>query len=317
MLDVSRETCPSECPTEVSRETCLSREIFLDNRNHCARQTSMSRAIAIANQKGGVGKTTTAVNLAASLATFGDRVLVIDVDPQGNATSGLGIDKTNLEKSLYDVFCEGESLENVICATELPTLYVAPSNTDLVAAEVELINKQGRETVLSREIEALSVGYDYIFFDCPPSLGILTINALVAADSILVPLQCEYYALEGISSLMQTVELAKEQVNPKLELEGVILTMHDGRTNLSRQVEEEARNFFAEAVFECVIPRNVRLSESPSFGRPICLYEPQSVGAGAYLAVAKELKTRRGEKVTKSRKANKKASKKKRAGGRR
>ena len=254
----------------------------------------MGRVIAIANQKGGVGKTTTAVNLAASLACKGRKVLVIDIDPQGNATSGLGIDKNGLEANLFDVFTGVFNLSSIIVGTELSSLWVAPANADLVGAEVELMSRKGRELILKTEIDRITSQFDYIFIDCPPSLSLLTINALVAANSILVPLQCEYYALEGISSLMQTIELAKGQVNPDLELEGVVLTMFDGRTNLSRQVGSEAREFFEKHVFETVIPRNVRLSESPSFGQPIVLYDKTSVGAGAYAALADELERRKG-----------------------
>lgn len=229
---------------------------------------------------------------------------MIDSDPQGNATSGLGIDKHELRGSLYDVYVGEASLENVVVPTEIDTLFIAPANSDLVGAEVEIIDKPGREVILKRALEVVSDQYDYIIIDCPPSLGLLTINALVAADSVLVTLQCEYYALEGISSLMQTIELAQAQVNPALEIEGVLLTMYDGRTNLAKQVETEARNFFGKAVFHSVIPRNVRLSESPSFGRPIVLYDPQSIGSGAYEALAKELQRRRKKADKKSEKAS-------------
>lgn len=252
----------------------------------------MGRVIAIANQKGGVGKTTTSVNLSAAFAQFGRRVLVIDVDPQGNATSGFGVDKHGLEASLYDVFAGIFNLSSVIVGTELPSLWVAPANIDLVGVEVELSQKEGREMILKQQLQRLREQFDYIFLDCPPSLGLLTVNALAAADSLLVPLQAEYYALEGISALMQTYEVAKGGLNPNLELEGVLLTMYDARTNLSKQVGWEAREFFGEKVFEAVIPRNVRLSESPSFGKPIFLYDPLSPGATAYLAVAKEMERR-------------------------
>jgi chromosome partitioning protein len=253
----------------------------------------MGRVISIVNQKGGVGKTTTAVNLSSALARIGRKVLVVDIDPQGNATSGLGVDKNGLEANLYDVFLGIFSLSSILVGTAQPSLWVAPSNSDLVGVEVELAGVPGRELRLRNQLERLRTQFDYVFLDCPPSLGLLTINALVASDAVLVPLQCEYYALEGISSLMQTIALARQQLNPNLELEGVVLTMYDSRTNLARQVGAEARKFFAESVFQVVIPRNVRLSECPSFGQPIFLYDDQSVGAEAYSSLALELEKRR------------------------
>ena len=256
----------------------------------------MARIIAIANQKGGVGKTTTSVNLSSALAMMGRKVLVVDIDPQGNATSGFGIDKHGLEATLYDVFLGVFSLSSVIVGAEQDSLWVAPSNHDLVGAEVELSNTPGREGILRNQLEHVSSQFDYIFIDCPPSLSLLTINALVAAQSLLVPLQCEYYALEGISALMQTVKLARQELNPNLGLEGVVLTMYDGRTNLARQVCSEARSFFGHGVFNTIIPRNVRLSESPSFGKPIFLYQPESAGASAYRALAEELEERHKER---------------------
>ena len=252
----------------------------------------MGKIIVVANQKGGVGKTTTSVNLSSALALLERKVLLIDIDPQGNATSGLGIDKNGQEASLYDVFLGIFSLSSVIVSTEQASLWVAPANNDLVGAEVELSGINGRETILSRQLEPLREQFDYIFIDCPPSLGQLTINALVAADSILVPLQCEYYALEGISALMQTVKLARERLNPNLGLEGVVLTMYDGRTNLAKQVAAEAKSFFGHSVFETVIPRNIKLSESPSFGKPIFSYDEFSSGAIAYKALAVEIEER-------------------------
>lgn len=257
----------------------------------------MGRVIAVVNQKGGVGKTTTAVNLSSALAKLGRRVLVVDIDPQGNATSGLGIDKHGLEATLYDVFVGVFSLSSVIIGTEQQGLWVAPSNADLVGVEVELASTIGRELRLKSQLSRLRSQFDYIFLDCPPSLGLLTVNAIVAADSVLVPLQCEYYALEGISALMSTIKLAQQQLNPLIELEGVVLTMFDSRTNLARQVGAEARRFFGAMVFETVIPRNVRLSECPSFGQPIFLYDDQSVGAQSYLALAVELEKRRNARV--------------------
>ncbi len=257
----------------------------------------MSRVIAVVNQKGGVGKTTTAVNLPSALATLGRKVLVIDIDPQGNATSGFGVDKHGLEATLYDVFLGVFSLSSVLIGAEQESLWVAPSNNDLVGAEVEIGAVPGRDSILRRQLEPLRDQFDYIFIDCPPSLGLLTINALVAADTILVPLQCEYYALEGISALMQTVKMARQKLNASLGLEGVVLTMYDGRTNLARQVSAEARDFFGHSVFNSVIPRNVRLSESPSFGKPIFLYDSESRGAKAYLSLAKELEKRHAERA--------------------
>ncbi len=259
----------------------------------------MGRVIAVVNQKGGVGKTTTTVNLSAGLAKLGRKVLVIDIDPQGNATSGLGVDKNGLEATLYDVFLGVFKLSSVIVGTALPSLWVAPANIDLVGCELELSKLPERELVLKSQLEKLRTQFDYVFIDCPPSLGLLTVNALVAADSVLIPLQCEYYALEGISAITQTVNLAREELNPELEIEGVVLTMYDSRTNLSRQVGQEARNFFGELVFDSAIPRNVRLSESPSFGQPIFLYDPHSLGATSYMALAKELEKRRKKEPTK------------------
>lgn len=253
----------------------------------------MGKVISIVNQKGGVGKTTTAVNLSSALARLGRKVLVVDIDPQGNASSGLGVDKNGLEATLYDVFLGIFNLSSIIVGTAQSSLWVAPANMDLVGAEVELSGVPGRETRLRDQVERLRSQFDYIFFDCPPSLGLLTLNALVASDSVLVPLQCEYYALEGVSALMQTITLARQQLNPTLELEGVVLTMYDGRTNLARQVGNEARKYFGDKVFQAVVPRNVRLSECPSFGQPIFIYDEQSAGAEAYSSLALELERRR------------------------
>lgn len=271
----------------------------------------MGRVIAIANQKGGVGKTTTSVNLASALASIGRKVLLVDVDPQGNATSGSGVDKNGLEATLYDVFTGVFSLSSIIVGTEQQSFWVAAANDDLVGLDVVLQQTQGREGILRDELKTLRRQFDYIFIDCPPSLGLLTLNALVAADSILVPLQCEYYALEGISSLMQTVKLARQHLNPELALEGVVLTMYDGRTNLARQVAQEARSFFGNSVFSTVVPRNIKLSESPSFGQPIFLYDPTSLGARAYRQLADELEQRvaarlEDEQLNEPRRANEK-----------
>ena len=256
----------------------------------------MGKIISVVNQKGGVGKTTTSVNLSSALAVEGAKVLLVDIDPQGNASSGLGVDKFGLEATLYDVFLGVFNLSSVIVGTEMPSLWVAPANSDLVGVELELANIAGREGVLKKQLEMIREQFDYIIIDCPPSLGLLTVNALVGSDALIVPLQCEYYALEGVSALMQTVELARAELNPSLELEGVVLTMYDQRTNLSRQVEAEARQFFGDKLFQTIIPRNVRLSESPSFGKPIFLYDGDSAGAKAYLSLAGELSLWKGGK---------------------
>ncbi len=255
----------------------------------------MSRVIAIANQKGGVGKTTTAINLGAGLAVAEKRTLVVDMDPQGNATSGLGLDRASLEQSMYDVLVEGVPMGDVIHrGVHFPLLDVAPASGDLVGAEVELVDRAGRETVLRRALEGVREEYDYVLVDCPPSLGLLTLNTLGAADSVLIPIQCEFYALEGLSQLLNTVRLVQQSLNPALVVEGVLLTMYDQRLNLSRQVAEEAKEYFGDRVFESVIPRNVRLAEAPSFGKPIVLYDVLSAGAQGYLALAKEVAARDG-----------------------
>jgi len=253
----------------------------------------MARTIAIANQKGGVGKTTTAINLAASLAIAERKTLLIDADPQGNATSGVGIEKAGVVKSLYNVLIDGIPAQDAIRVDEsLPFLHVLPSTQDLVGAELELIAMGERETVLRRALAPLRDEYEYILIDCPPSLGLVTLNVLTAADSVLIPIQCEYYALEGISQLLNTVRVVQQNFNPDFQIEGVLLTMFDNRLNLSRQVVGEAREYFGTKVFRTVIPRNVRLAEAPSFGKPILLYDVQSVGAKSYLSVAQELMKR-------------------------
>jgi chromosome partitioning protein len=251
----------------------------------------VGQTIACANQKGGVGKTTTVVNLAAFLAIAGERVLVIDLDPQGNATSGLGLDRSSLEVSVYDGVIDGHGLEDLTVSGPLG-IDVVPSAIALAGAEVELAPLESRERRLGRLIGEISARYDYILVDCPPSLGLLTVNGLTAADSVLVPLQCEYYALEGLTQLLGTIDLIRDHLNPPLALKGVVLTMFDGRTNLSADVAAEARRHLGERVFETVVPRSVRLSEAPSHGQPIALYSPESVGAVAYRQLADELRAR-------------------------
>lgn len=247
----------------------------------------MTKIVSLVNQKGGVGKTTTAINLGASLAACERKVLIVDLDPQANATSGVGIGK-NEEKSMYNVLTEGMKIREVIRETELPTLFIAPSAVDLVGAELELSDAIGREFHLRRALQEINGEYDYILLDSPPSLGLLTINGLTAANSVLVPMQCEYFALEGISQLVNTVERVRDLLNPGLEIEGIVLTMYDDRMNLSKQVAEEVRTHFVGKVYDTIIPRNVRLGEAPSFGKPIILYDIRSRGSEAYISLAKE-----------------------------
>jgi len=249
----------------------------------------LAKVIAIANQKGGVGKTTTAVNLSSCLAYKGKRVLVIDTDPQGNTTSGLGIDKKTIRKSIYDVLINDERIENTLVNTSIKNLKLCPSNIQLAGAEVELVTVMSRETRMKIALEGIKGEYDFIIMDCPPSLGLLTINSLTAADTILVPIQCEYYALEGLSQLMNTVKLVQKHLNQTLDVEGVVLTMFDARTNLSIQVVEEVKKHFKNKVYRTVIPRNVRLSEAPSYGLPIILYDPKSKGSECYMDLAEEV----------------------------
>ena len=256
----------------------------------------MTRVIALANQKGGVGKTTTAINLGASLAACDRRVLLIDLDPQSNATSGLGLPKSD-PRSMYSVLLDGAGLRSIIRETELPTLHLAPSSVDLVGAEVELGDTEDRQFRLRNAIEPIKSDYQYILIDSPPSLGLLTVNALTAANSVLVPMQCEYFAMEGVSQLLTTIERVQGGLNPELEIEGIALTMYDDRVNLARQVAEEVRTHFGDKVYRTVIPRNVRLGEAPSFGKPIILYDIRSRGSEAYVSLAKEF-IRRAEGVS-------------------
>ncbi len=249
----------------------------------------MGHVISISNQKGGVGKTTTAINLAASIAAGEKDCLLIDCDPQGNATTGLGVDPASLEQGLYDVLFGELPSEEAITETPLPRLHLIGATGDLIGAEVEMVSMKSKEFRLRNALTALRQRYDYIFLDCPPSLGFLTVNALTAAESVLVPLQCEYYALEGLSQLLTTAKAVKRGLNPVLRSASILLTMYDSRNNLSRQVADEARALFKERVFKTVIPRNVRLSEAPSYGKPIILYDIGSKGAQSYLALAKEL----------------------------
>lgn len=250
----------------------------------------MTRVYAIANQKGGVGKTTSVINLSAFLAARGQRTLMVDIDPQANATSGMGLNKHELELSTYDVLLEAASVVEVIQTGLEFGVHVLPANPSLAGAEIELVNAIGREYRLRQALQALNGRYDYVLIDCPPSLGLLTLNALTAAShGILIPVQCEYLALEGLTQLTQTVELVQKYLNPNLHIYGVIMTMYDGRTNLSRQVVAEVRNYFKERVFRTIIPRNVRLSEAPSYGQPINYYDPRSPGAVAYQLLAAEL----------------------------
>jgi len=249
----------------------------------------LGKAIAIFNQKGGVGKTTTNINLAAGLAIKGKKVLILDIDPQGNTTSGIGIVKKGLEITTYEILIDDKiNPERAILRTCVENLDIIPASVNLAGAEIELVQLEGREQRLKKAIEKIKSKYDYIFIDCPPSLGLLTINSLTAVDSVLIPIQCEFYALEGVSQLMSTIDIVKKNLNPNLEIQGVILSMFDGRTNLSIQVVEEVKKHFKEKVYTTVIPRNIRLAEAPSYGLPITEYDPKSKGAEAYIEFAEE-----------------------------
>lgn len=257
----------------------------------------MGKAIAIFNQKGGVGKTTTNINLTTCLAQKGKKVLILDIDPQGNTTSGLGISKKYLENTMYSVLVAGTAPESAVMSTGIENLWIIPASIDLAGAEIELVELEGRERRLKNALGRIKHHYDYIFIDCPPSLGLLTINSLTAVDSVLIPIQCEFYALEGVSQLMSTIELVRRGLNPELEVQGVILSMFDGRTNLSIQVVEEVKKYFKEKVYTTVIPRNIKLAEAPGFGLPITYYDPSSKGAEAYREFAEEfLEAERGMK---------------------
>ena len=260
----------------------------------------MARTIAVANQKGGVGKTTTAVNLASFLAIEGYRVLLVDCDPQGNASSGMGINRKKLPYCVYNLIIGDMALKKVISMTRVERLMILPATIQLAGVEIELAGREGREYMLARALESAQDDYDYIILDCPPSLGLLTINALTASNSVLVPLQCEYYALEGLSQLMDTIHLVKKRLNPGLKIEGIVFTMFDGRTNLSIQVVDEVKKHFRKEVYRTVIPRNVRLSEAPSHGKPIALYDPRSKGAEVYRDLAREV-IKRGQERKRSR----------------
>lgn len=255
----------------------------------------MGRIIAVANQKGGVGKTTTAINLSSCLASLGKKVLAIDMDPQGNMTSGLGIDKNEVEYTVYELILGQVGIEKVICKDALENLDVLPTNINLSAAEIELIGVEEKEFIIRKEVDKVKKNYDFIVIDCPPSLSMLTINAMTTADSVLVPIQCEYYALEGLSQLIHTIDLVKERLNPELKIEGVVFTMCDARTNLSLQVVENVKDNLQQTIYKTIIPRNIRLAEAPSHGLPINLYDPKSSGAESYMLLAEEV-INKGEK---------------------
>lgn len=249
----------------------------------------MGKTISICNQKGGVGKTTTTINLSAYLAAIGRKILIIDIDPQANATSGIGTDKSSIQKSIYNVLINQSSLSEIITKTEIANMFLAPADLHLIGAQIELVSAFAREQRLKNSIQPVKDSFDFIIIDCPPSLGLLTINALTASDTILIPLQCEYYAMEGLSQLLHAIELIRESLNPSLEIEGVVLTMADYRTNLTTEVIDEARRFFKEKLYNTIIPRSIRLSEAPGYGKPIMLYDKNSQGAIAYQQLSEEV----------------------------
>lgn len=255
----------------------------------------MGKVIALANQKGGVGKTTTAINLAASLAVLEKKVLIIDADPQANATSGVGLDVRNVENSIYECLIDSVSASDVLVTTEIEGLDIIPSHIDLVGAEIEMLNLENREHILKKVIETVKDKYDYLLIDCSPSLGLITVNALTAADSVMIPVQCEYFALEGLGKLLNTIKIIQGRLNTDLEIEGFVLTMYDSRLRLSNQVVDEVRKHFQQMVFETIIQRNIKLSEAPSFGKPVVLYDAESKGSVNYLNLARELVTKTEE----------------------
>ena len=259
----------------------------------------MSRIISVANQKGGVGKTTTAINLAACLALSGQKVLIIDIDPQGNASSGLGVNLRENQKGIYELLAGNASLDQVIYPTEIDTLKIIPSNVDLAGAEIELVGRDHREKILSMALNGVNAEYEFIVIDCPPSLGLLTLNALTVSQSVLIPMQCEYYALQGLSHLLKTLQRIKQSINPNLKVEGILLTMYDNRTLLTSQVENQVKKYFSEFLMKTIIPRNIRLSEAPSHGKPIVLYANRSKGSDSYVELAQEVIQRtKGEMVS-------------------
>jgi chromosome partitioning protein len=301
-VDVSRETellATDGSVEEPSADVVIDTESAARNarvtfRIHHDTQNGIRRVLAVANQKGGVGKSTTAVNIGAYLALAGARVLVIDLDPQGNASTGLGLDHRDIEPSIYDVLMGEASPAAAVRATGVPNLHVLPSTIDLAGAEVELVSAMSRETRLRRALQSVDHQYDTILVDCPPSLGLLTVNALAAADQLLIPIQCEYYALEGLGQLLRNVELVRANLNPQLRIGGIVLTMYDGRTRLALQVVDEVRKHFTDLVYQTVVPRSVRLSEAPGYGLPIALYDPLSRGGIAYRDLTFELAERSG-----------------------